>query len=169
MTSTSPAAGDVGPIASAEIMQMLSHRYPFLLIDRVAGCVPGRSIAGYKNITRGDCGARAATAPGCAGMPVLLVLEALAQLSVVLVLKTLGWTPAEEAPMFFFAGIDDARFGVGVQPGDRLELESTIVRLMPARGVGKFSVRATVGGQCVAEATLMAAMPSRRAEAVARP
>lgn len=169
MTSTSPAAAAVGPIAIAEIMQMLSHRYPFLLIDRITVCVPGQSIAGYKNITRGDCGARVTAVPGCAGMPVLLVLEALAQLSVVLVLKTLAWTPAQEPPMFFFAGIDDARFGVGVQPGDRLELASTIVRLMPARGVGKFAVRATVGGQRVAEATLMAAMPSRRGEATARP
>jgi len=147
-------------IAIADLMRMLPHRHPFLLIDRVVACEPGKSIRGYKNVTRVDCADDPrAIAEARAGMPVLLVLEALAQLSVVLARKTLGQTNGDEA-MFFFAGIDDARFGEAAQPGECLELESSVVRIMLTRGVGKFATRATVGRRLVAEATMIA-MPAR--------
>ena len=141
-------------------MQLLPHRYPFLLIDGVVACEPGKSIRGFKNVTRVDCADVPRTIvqiPG--GMSALLVLEALAQLSVVLARKTLGHASSGEV-IFFFAGIDDARFGEAAQPGDRLELESSVVRILPTRGVGKFATRATVGGRLVAKATMMA-MPAR--------
>lgn len=156
-------------IVIADLMRLLPHRHPFLLIDRVVACEPGKSIRGYKNVTRSDTADdRGPITKGRARMPLLLVLEALAQLSVVLARKTLGQTADEEA-MFFFAGIDDARFGEAAMPGERLELESSVMRIMPSRGVGKFATRATVGGRMVAEATMMAAMPTRRAGPGASP
>lgn len=145
-----------GALDIQEIMQLLPHRYPFLLVDRVLECVPGRSISGYKNITRNEpffpqpCRQDAT-------MPDMLVVEAMAQIAVILTYKTLKLTPESEA-LFFFAGIDDSRFLGDVRPGDRLELGSSVVRIMAARGIGKFATWASVDGKRVAEATMIAAM-----------
>jgi 3-hydroxyacyl-[acyl-carrier-protein] dehydratase len=93
--------------------------------------------------------------PGYPVMPGVLIIEALAQVSVILVYQTLQRLPDDKS-LILFAGIDNARFKRQVMPGDQLMLESTELRLV--RGVGKFAVRASVGGALVAEAELLAAL-----------
>lgn len=137
-----------------EIMRMIKHRYPFLLVDRVTDCIPGDHIAGYKNTTRAEP-LFASRAPGPVAMPQLLIVEALAQISVILTYKTLRIEPTGKELMFF-AGIDDARFGIAVQPGDRLDLRSEVVRIR--KSLGWFRGRAEVGGRLVAEMSMLAAI-----------
>ena len=144
----------MGEMDIGEIMRYLPHRYPFLLVDRVLECLPGERIRGIKNVTANEPFFQGHF-PGYPVMPGVLVVEALAQCSVILVHKTLNLT-ADGKSLIFFAGIDGARFKRQVLPGDQLVLESTKVRL--ARGVGKFDVRATVAGQLVAEAQLLAVL-----------
>jgi len=88
-------------------------------------------------------------------MPGVMIIEALAQVSVILVYQTLGRRPDGKS-LIFFAGIDNARFKRQVLPGDQILLQSTEIRLV--RGVGKFAVRASVGDTLVAEAELLAAL-----------
>jgi 3-hydroxyacyl-[acyl-carrier-protein] dehydratase len=137
-----------------EIMRHLSHRPPFLLVDRVIECVPGRSIKALKNVTINEPFFQGHF-PGYPVMPGVLIIEALAQVSVILVYQTLKRMPDDKS-LIFFAGIDNARFKRQVTPGDQLTLESTEIRLV--RGVGKFAVRASVGNALVAEAELLAAL-----------
>jgi 3-hydroxyacyl-[acyl-carrier-protein] dehydratase len=137
------------------IQAMLRHRYPFLLVDRVTACQPGQIIAGYKNLSAGECGAFSGD-PG-RYLPQLLVLEALAQIAVILTFRTLNVVPTGNELMFF-AGIDKAVFHSSARCGDRLDLEARVGRLMPGKGIGKFLTRAEVGGRMVAEAEMMAAM-----------
>jgi len=86
-----------------------------------------------------------------------MLIESLAQLSVILTFRTLGIVPTGRE-LFFFAGIDQARFTGGVRVGETVMLSSKITRLMRRRGVGIFATEATVRGRTVAEATLMAAL-----------
>ena len=137
-----------------EIMQYLPHRYPFLLVDRVLECVPGESIKAIKNTTINEPFFQGHF-PGYPVMPGVLIIEALAQVSVILFYQTLGRRPDDKS-LIFFAGIDHARFKRQVFPGDQLVLEATELRLV--RGVGKFAVRASVGDVLVAEAELLAAL-----------
>jgi len=137
-----------------EIMRHLPHRYPFLLVDRVLECIPGERIKAIKNVTANEPFFQGHF-PGYPVMPGVLVIEALAQVSVILVYKTLNRLPDGKS-LIFFAGIDNARFKRQVLPGDQLLLESTEKRLV--RGVGKFAVRASVGDALVAEAELLAAL-----------
>ncbi len=136
-----------------EILEYLPHRYPFLLIDRVLEVVPGKSIHGYKNITINE--------PFFVGhfphhpvMPGVLIMEALAQAAGILSFKTEGKKPTQ-GDVFYFAGIDEARFKRPVMPGDQLHLHVEIERHM--RGVWKFKGEARVDGQLAAEARLMCA------------
>ena len=135
-------------------MQYLPHRYPFLLVDRVLECHPGERIKAVKNVSINEPFFEGHF-PGYPVMPGVLIIEALAQVSVILVYRTLGKMPDGKS-LIFFAGIDDARFKRQVVPGDQLMLEATELRLV--RGVGKFAVRATVGDTLVAEAQLLAAL-----------
>jgi len=137
-----------------EIRRHLPHRYPFLLVDRVLECVPGARIRAIKNVTANEPFFQGHF-PAYPVMPGVLIIEALAQVSVILVYKTLNRLPDDKS-LIFFAGIDDARFKRQVIPGDQLHLEATQVRLV--RGVGKFDVRATVGDALVAQAQLLAAL-----------
>ena len=136
-----------------EILQCLPHRYPFLLIDRVVEVVPGKSIHAYKNITINE--------PFFVGhfphhpvMPGVLIMEALAQAAGILSFKTEDKKPTQ-SDVFYFAGIDEARFKRPVMPGDQLHLHVEIERQM--RGVWKFKAEARVDGQLAAEARLMCA------------
>ena len=146
------------------IMGYLPHRYPFLLVDRVLACAPGKTLRAIKNVTMNE--------PFFAGhfpdhpvMPGVLVIEALAQASAILAYRTPG-SHSGEGALFLFAGIDNARFRRQVAPGDQLLLEVEVLRIV--RGVGKFAARATVDGEMAAEAELMAAFrPGKAAGAPA--
>lgn len=136
-----------------EILKHLPHRYPFLLVDRVVDMELGKSIHAYKNVTINE--------PFFTGhfphypvMPGVLIMEALAQAAGILSFKTTGEIPSEES-VFFFAGIDNARFKKPVTAGDQLHLHVEIVRQM--RGIWKYSAVAKVDGEVVAEAELMCA------------
>ena len=135
------------------VMQQLPHRYPFLLVDKVICCVPGKSIEAIKNVTVNE--------PFFSGhfpyrpvMPGVLVLEALAQAAGILAFKTAGVVPDEKS-RFYFVGIDRARFRKPVEPGDQLVLKATLERAL--RGIWKFSTVAEVDGKEVASATMMVA------------
>ncbi len=147
-----------GSMDILEIMEYLPHRYPFLLIDRVTGCVSGKAIRGIKNVTMNEPFFQGHF-PGYPVMPGVLVIEALAQLASILAWQALDKKPGD-GTMIFFAGIDSARFRRQVLPGDQLILEAEVQRLV--RGVGKYQVRALVGSEPVAEADLLAAMRNPR-------
>jgi len=137
-----------------EIMRYLPHRYPFLLVDRIVELVDNKSIRGIKNVTMNEPFFQGHF-PGYPVMPAVLVIEALAQIASILAWKMSGRDPGDGA-LIFFAGIDDARFRRQVRPGDQLVLEADVQKLV--RGIGKFSVRAKVDEELVAEAELLAAM-----------
>ena len=142
----------MGEMDIGEIMRYLPHRYPFLLVDRVLECIPDQRIKALKNVTVNEPFFQGHF-PGYPVMPGVLIVEALAQVSVILFYKTLNRMPNDKS-LVFFAGIDDARFKRQVLPGDVLMLESIEKRL--ARGVGKYDVCARVGDVVVAEAKLLA-------------
>ena len=134
-----------------EILQHLPHRFPFLLVDRVITCVPGEHIHAYKNVTINE--------PFFTGhfphhpvMPGVLIMEALAQAAGILSFKTMGEMPSDDS-VFYFVGIDGARFKKPVMPGDQLHLHVKIERQM--RGIWKYKAQAKVDDQIVAEADLM--------------
>lgn len=135
-------------------MQLLPHRFPLLLVDRVIDCVPGKHISGVKNITNGDALFVSSIARERV-MPHLLVIEALAQLSVILAFKTLELHPTGNELMFF-AGIDNANFGKVALPGERLVLRSQLHRIR--RLVGWFHAQAEVEGHFVIEVSMLAAI-----------
>lgn len=136
-----------------EILAHLPHRYPFLLVDRVLEIEPGKSIHAYKNVTINE--------PFFVGhfphhpvMPGVLIMEALAQAAGILSFKSMDEKPSADT-VFYFAGIDDARFKKPVMPGDQLHLHVEIERHM--RGVWKFIAEARVDGELAASAKLMCA------------
>jgi 3-hydroxyacyl-[acyl-carrier-protein] dehydratase len=134
-----------------EILEYLPHRYPILLVDRVLECEPGQRIRGLKNVTINEQFFQGHF-PHHPVMPGVLVIEALAQVSAILSFKTLGSKPDQNS-VYYFVGIDDARFKRPVVPGDQLVLESSIQR--HTRGIWKFSAQARVGETLAAEANLM--------------
>jgi 3-hydroxyacyl-[acyl-carrier-protein] dehydratase len=137
-----------------EIMRHLPHRYPFLLVDRVLECEVGQRIKAVKNVTINEPFFQGHF-PGYPVMPGVLIIEALAQVSAILAYITRGERP-DGRSLLFFAGIDDARFKRPVFPGDQLVHES--VELNVVRSVFKVAAKASVGGELVAEAQLMAAV-----------
>ncbi len=141
-----------------EIEAIIPHRYPFLLVDRIEELEEGVSAVGIKAVTANEPQFQGHF-PGFPVMPGVLIVEALAQVGAVVLLKM----PENHGKIAFFAGIDGFRFRKQVYPGDVLRLE---VRLTRMRGpVGKGSARATVDGQLVAEGELMFALgPSSLAQ-----
>ncbi len=106
-----------------EIIKMIPHRYPFLLVDRITECVEGEYCKGYKNVTMNEeffCG----HFPNNPIMPGVLQIEAMAQLSAGILMTM----PEYKGKLALFAGIDGARFKNVVRPGDRLEMESRIIK-----------------------------------------
>jgi 3-hydroxyacyl-[acyl-carrier-protein] dehydratase len=135
------------------ILRQLPHRYPFLLVDRVLECVPGKHITAVKNVTINE--------PFFPGhfphrpvMPGVMILEALAQAAGILAFRTADVIP-DENTRFFFVGIDGARFRKPVEPGDQLILKATFQRAM--RGIWKFGTVAEVDGREVCSAEMMVA------------
>ena len=135
------------------ILEHLPHRYPFLLVDRVAEYESGKSIHAYKNVTFNEPFFQGHF-PNRPVMPGVLIMEALAQAAGILSFKTMNQKPDDNS-IFYFAGIDNARFKKPVEPGDQLHLHIEILRQM--RGVWKFKAEARVDGEVAAEADLMCA------------
>jgi 3-hydroxyacyl-[acyl-carrier-protein] dehydratase len=136
-----------------EVMAHLPHRYPFLLVDRVLECEPGKHIVAVKNVTINEPFFQGHF-PHHPVMPGVLIMEALAQAAGILSFKTMGSMPDDHS-VFYFVGIDNARFKKPVTAGDQLHLHIEILRNM--RGIWKYKAEAKVDGEIVAEAELMCA------------
>ena len=137
-----------------EILEVLPHRYPFLLVDKVNELVPGESIVAQKNVTANE-EFFTGHFPHFAVMPGVLIVEALDQAAGILSFKTMG-TKSNADSVYFFVGIDNCRFKRPVVPGDILLLNVTIER--QSRLMWKYKGSATVDGQVAAEAELMCAL-----------
>src|SRR5271156_2100421 len=131
-----------------EILRYLPHRYPFLLVDRVLECIPGKSIRALKNVTYNEP-FFPGHFPGRPVMPGVMIIEALAQAAGILCFVTGGVIP-DHNTRFYFVGIDDARFRRPVVPGDQLVLTAQLERSL--RGIWRFSTVALVGEQEAAHA-----------------
>lgn len=136
------------------ILKKLPHRYPILLVDRVLELEKGVRIKALKNVTVNE--------PFFTGhfphrpvMPGVLMLEALAQSAALLSFETAGEEP-DDNTVYYFAGIDAARFKRPVEPGDQLILDVSLLR--SKAGIYKFAGKATVGGELAVEAELMCTM-----------
>ena len=136
-----------------EVMKHLPHRYPFLLIDRVVDYEPGKSLHAIKNVTINEPFFQGHF-PHIPVMPGVLIMEALAQATCILSFKTNECLPTEQS-LYYFVGIDNARFRKPVEPGDQLLMEVELVRRI--RDVWKFKGKAMVGDEVVASAELMCA------------
>ena len=130
-----------------QIMEMIPHRYPFLLVDRITECVPGKYAKGYKNLTMNE-GFFQGHFPGNPIMPGVLQLEAMAQCSAP-VLLTL---PQFAGKLALFAGMNNIRFKNIVRPGDRLDMRIDLVKLKGP--IGKSHGFGTVDGKIVVEADM---------------
>jgi 3-hydroxyacyl-[acyl-carrier-protein] dehydratase len=137
-----------------EIVKKLPHRYPFLLVDRVLELEKGKRIRALKNVTINEP-FFPGHFPNRAVMPGVLMLEALAQAAAVLAFETMD-VVVDEKTMYYFAGIDGARFKRPVEPGDQLILEAELERAKS--NVFKFNARATVDGGLAVEAQLICTM-----------
>lgn len=135
-----------------EIMALLPHRYPFLMIDRVLDFTPGESLTAIKNVTINEP-IFTGHFPGMPIFPGVLILEAMAQATGILGFKTVSERTENE--LYLFAGIDEARFKKPVVPGDQLVLE--VKFLKERRNMWKFYAEAKVDGQVVCSAELMCA------------
>lgn len=135
-----------------EIMEILPHRYPLLLADRILELELGKRIVGLKNVSVNEPYFQGHF-PGFPLMPGVYILEAMAQVGGILMIKSLGLEIGKYAVVF--AGIDEARFKKPVYPGDQLIMELEVISLK--KTLSKMKGRATVNGQVVAEAILYAA------------
>jgi 3-hydroxyacyl-[acyl-carrier-protein] dehydratase len=135
----------------ARIMEMIPHRYPFLMVDRLIELDPGESAVGLKNVTLNEPQFQGHF-PRAPVMPGVLIIEAMAQTSALLVVETLG--QETEGKLVYFMSIDGARFRKPVEPGDTMMIH---VRKKRRRGsVWKLACEARVDGVLVAQATLTA-------------
>lgn len=134
-----------------EILSSLPHRFPFLLLDRVLELEPGKRILALKNVAINEPFFQGHF-PDNPVMPGVMILEAMAQAAAILSYKALNLTSPRNL-LYYFVGIDNARFKKPVGPGDQLLLDVEILRYV--RSIGKFSARARVGDVVVTEAELM--------------
>jgi 3-hydroxyacyl-[acyl-carrier-protein] dehydratase len=140
-----------------EIRDILPHRYPMLLVDRVLD-ITGDSIVGIKNVTANEP-YFVGHFPNFLVMPGVLIIEAMAQVSGILVAKL---APHTRGKIMFLASIEEAKFRKPVVPGDQLRIEMKLIRLKTT--VAKIKGEATVDGQVVAEAGLMCKLTDRASE-----
>lgn len=145
-------ANQLNSLQIQEIMALLPHRYPFLLIDRVLDFTPGESLTALKNVTINEP-IFTGHFPGMPIFPGVLILEALAQATGILGFKTV--TERSENELYLFAAIDEARFKKPVLPGDTMILD--VKFLKERRNMWKFYGEAKVDGQIVCSAELMCA------------
>ena len=151
MSDATPATPADSSMDIHEVLNYLPHRYPFLLIDRVLEVIPDERITALKNVSINE--------PFFPGhyphhpvMPGVLVIEAMAQAAAILSFKTLGQLPDDEA-IYYFVGIDNARFKKPVSAGDQLILDIQLT--LNKRGIWKYTAVAKVAGTVVAEADLI--------------
>lgn len=137
-----------------EIMKYLPHRYPMLLIDRVVEFSHGESLVAIKNVSYNEPYFQGHF-PNRPVMPAVIILEAMAQATGILVLRSMDKLPNEKS-IYYFVGIDGARFRRPVEPGDQLRIEVNLLR--SSRGIWKLRSDATVDGETVASGELMGAM-----------
>jgi 3-hydroxyacyl-[acyl-carrier-protein] dehydratase len=139
-----------------QILKQLPHRYPILLVDRVLELEKGKRIKALKNVSINEPFFNGHF-PHRPVMPGVLMLEALAQAAALLAFDTLGVTP-DDKTVYYFAGIDGARFKRPVEPGDQLMLHVELARMKS--GIFKFKARATVADELAVEAELICTMRS---------
>ncbi len=149
MDTTQP--GVTAEIDIQRIMQLIPHRHPFLLIDRVVEVVNGESAVGIKNVSINESYFQGHF-PRHPVMPGVLMIEAMAQTAAVLVVHTLG--PDSEGKLVYFMSVDNARFRNPVFPGDQLRVK--VVRKQNRGNVWKFDGQALVNDKVMAEATFAA-------------
>lgn len=137
-----------------QIMRLLPHRYPFLLVDRVLEFIPKQSITAIKNVTINEPFFQGHF-PDFPVMPGVLIIEALAQTAALLTFSE----EKQEDAVYYFAGIDGARFKKPVLPGDQLVMVATYQR--EKAGIYKFHVKATVDGEVAAEADITCAVRTK--------
>jgi 3-hydroxyacyl-[acyl-carrier-protein] dehydratase len=134
-----------------QVMLVLPHRYPFLLVDRVIALVRGRYIHGVKNVAITESFFQGHL-PNRPVMPGVLIMEALAQTCGILTLESDRAMPQPDS-RFYFVGIDKGRFRKPVMPGDQIILKATLLR--SSKGIWRFETRAEVDGDEVASAQMM--------------
>ena len=137
-----------------QIMDLIPHRYPFLLIDKITECVPGKYVKGYKNVSMNENFFQGHF-PNNPVMPGVLQIEAMAQLCSGLVMTI----PEYKGKLALFAGIDNARFKRVVRPGDRLDMEDEVIKRHGPIDIAK--VMGHVDGEAAVEAELMVAIQDK--------
>ena len=144
-------SNELSPLEINEIMDLLPHRYPFLLIDKVIDFEAGKDLHAVKNVTINEPFFQGHF-PSQPIMPGVLILEAMAQATGILGFKT---TEKQPNTLYYFAAIDNARFKQPVVPGDVLHIHVTLLK--ERRGIGKFTCEAHVEGKLVCSAEIMCA------------
>ncbi len=144
-----------------QIHQLLPHRYPFLLVDRILEIEPGKRVVGLKNVTINEAFFQGHF-PGQPIMPGVLVIEAMAQVGGVLLMQTLK--ASVEKKIFYFTGIDRAKFRKPVLPGDQIRFEIELVQLRSRNC--KLRARAYVEGKLAAEADLSCVVVDRESQGI---
>ena len=144
-----------GVLDIRKILDILPHRYPFLLVDRIVAIEDGRKVVGIKNVTFNEPFFQGHF-PGSPVMPGVLIVEAMAQVGAVLLLRGV---PDREKKLVYFAGIDKARFRRPVTPGDQLRFEVEVLKLRSRSA--RLRGEAYVDGVLVAEAELFSSMVDR--------
>ena len=141
----------------SKVMELLPHRYPFLLIDRVVDIQEGKSLSAIKNVSINEPFFQGHF-PGQPIMPGVLLLEAMAQATGLLAFSGMG--DAHKTKLYLLVGIDKSRFRGQVVPGDQLVLNITLKRNM--RGIGMYRCEALVDGEVVADAEMMCSAQDRQ-------
>ncbi|WP_173978320.1 3-hydroxyacyl-ACP dehydratase FabZ [Magnetospirillum sp. UT-4] len=149
--NTMVSVGEGKVIDIGRIMEMIPHRYPFLMVDKVIDVFPDRSAVGIKNVTINEPFFQGHF-PSRPVMPGVLIIEAMAQTAAVLVVETLG--PSAEGKLVYFMSVENARFRKPVGPGDQLAIH--VFKERSRGNVWKFRGEAKVGETLMAEATYAA-------------
>ena len=147
---------DAISLNATDIMRLLPHRFPFLLIDKITTCIPGKSLTAIKNVSINEPFFQGHF-PGKPIFPGVLIIEAMAQAGGVLSHITAG--DVEPKPLYYLVGVDNAKFRHPVYAGDQLEVVVEVERIV--RGMWRYACTASVDGKKVVTARILCA-PGRR-------